>query len=117
MSATNRTYAAETGTYVLMTTHVVGPAGIDAFAIEERYRPEQYLGGGYARIYGPDMQLKSEVLPPTEEGIVYADIDLSMLEAAKYELDPTGHYSRPDIFQVTINRNPQHPVTEVLPGG
>lgn len=117
MGAINQVYAAETGTYVLMTTLVVGPSALEAFAIEERYDPQQYLGGGYARIYGPDMQLKSEVLPPTEEGIVYADIDLSMLEAAKYVLDPTGHYSRPDIFRVTINRNPQHPVTEVLPGG
>ncbi|HLS49251.1 MAG TPA: nitrilase-related carbon-nitrogen hydrolase, partial [Actinomycetaceae bacterium] len=114
MGSINQTYAAEVGAYVIMTTQVVGPSGIEAFAIDERYNPEQYLGGGYARIYGPDMQLKTEPLPPTEEGIVYADVDLTALETAKYVLDPTGHYSRPDIFSVSINRQRQSAVTERL---
>ena len=113
MGAINQTYAAENGVFVLMSTQVVGQAGIEAFEIAEQYEPEKYLGGGYARIYGPDMQLKTDNLPPTEEGIVYADIDLSMLEAAKYVLDPTGHYARPDVFSVRINRQPQAPVTGI----
>nr|P10045.1 RecName: Full=Nitrilase, bromoxynil-specific [Klebsiella pneumoniae subsp. ozaenae]AAA25057.1 bromoxynil-specific nitrilase [Klebsiella pneumoniae] len=114
IGAINQVYAAETGTFVLMSTQVVGPTGIAAFEIEDRYNPNQYLGGGYARIYGPDMQLKSKSLSPTEEGIVYAEIDLSMLEAAKYSLDPTGHYSRPDVFSVSINRQRQPAVSEVI---
>jgi nitrilase len=113
MGAINQTYAAENGTYVLMSTLVVGPAGIEAFGIGEGDHPELYLGGGYARIYGPDMQLKSTNLAPTQEGIVYADIDLSVLEAAKYVLDPTGHYSRPDVFTVTIDRRKQSAVTQL----
>ncbi|HLS50362.1 MAG TPA: nitrilase-related carbon-nitrogen hydrolase, partial [Actinomycetaceae bacterium] len=39
MAAVNQTYAAEVGAYVLMTTQVVGPSGIEAFAIEERHNP------------------------------------------------------------------------------
>jgi len=112
MGAINQTYAAENGTFVLMSTLVVGPSGIAAFEIDEGDHPDLYLGGGYARIYGPDMQLKTGKLPPTQEGIVYADIDLSLLEAAKYVLDPTGHYSRPDVFTVSINRRRQTAVTE-----
>lgn len=42
---------------------------------------------------------------------IYADLDLSMLEAAKYVLDPVGHYSRPDVFTVSINRRRQTAVT------
>jgi aliphatic nitrilase len=110
MGAINQTYAAENGTFVLMTTQVVGPSAIEVFEIESQHNPDQYLGGGYARIYGPDMQLKSESLPPNEEGIVYAEIDLSILEAAKYVLDPTGHYARPDVFSVSINRRQQSAV-------
>lgn len=114
MGAINQTYAAENGTFVLMSTLVVGQDGLAAFGIGEADQPGLYLGGGYARIYGPDMQLKTEKLPPTQEGIVYAELDLSMLEAAKYVLDPTGHYSRPDVFAVSINRRRQSAVTQLL---
>lgn len=114
MGAINQTYAAETGTFVLMSTLVVGPAGIAAFGIRPEDDPALYLGGGYARIYGPDMQLKTEKLGPTQEGIVYADIDLTWLEAAKYVLDPTGHYSRPDVFSVSIDRRRQSAVTQLV---
>lgn len=114
MSAINRTYAVETGTFVLMSTLVIGPSAIEAFEIDDRYDPEQYLGGGYARIFAPDMKLLSEPIPPTEEGIAYADIDLSYIEGAKYVLDPTGHYSRPDIFTVTIDRRRKPAVTSLV---
>jgi aliphatic nitrilase len=116
MGAINQTYAAENGTFVLMSTLVVGPAGLAAFGIGEKDHPELYLGGGYSRIYGPDMQLKTERLPPTQEGIVYADLDLAMLEAAKYVLNPTGHYSRPDVFTVSIDRRRQSAVTQIVDG-
>ena len=116
MGAINQTYAAENGTFVLMSTLIVGPKGLAAFGIGEADQPGLYLGGGYARIYGPDMQLKTEKLPATQEGIVYADIDLSWLEAAKYVLDPVGHYSRPDVFTVTINRRRQSAVTQLIDG-
>jgi aliphatic nitrilase len=114
MSAINRTYAGENGTFVLMSTQVVGPAGIRAFEIDDRYDPDRYLGGGYAKIFAPDMTLLSEPIPPTEEGIAYADVDLSRIEVAKYVLDPTGHYSRPDVFTVTIDRRSKPAVTDLV---
>jgi nitrilase len=40
----------------------------------------------------------------SEEGILYADIDLSQITAAKRMFDVTGHYSRPDIFGFTLNK-------------
>jgi len=35
-------------------------------------------------------------------GIIYSEIDLKMIAEAKYYLDTSGHYSRPDIFQLDI---------------
>lgn len=63
-------------------------------------------GGGFARIYGPDGSPLAEPLPETEEGILYADIDLGMIALAKAAADPAGHYSRPDVTRLLFNPNP-----------
>ena len=45
-----------------------------------------------------------------EAGILYCDIDHEKAAIAKRALDVTGHYSRPDIFQLHVNTQPQSPV-------
>jgi nitrilase len=45
-----------------------------------------------------------------ELGILYADIDLEAVGAAKRTLDVVGHYARPDVFQLHVNRDPLQPV-------
>lgn len=45
-----------------------------------------------------------------ELGILYADIDLERIGIARRSLDVTGHYSRPDIFQLQVNTNALKPV-------
>src|SRR5699024_6845545 len=64
------------------------------------------IGGGHARIYGPDGSELATPLSPTTEGILYAQLDPSMISIAKSAADPVGHYSRPDIFRLLVNRNP-----------
>ena len=43
-----------------------------------------------------------------EEGILYAECDLEMGVLAKLRHDFAGHYNRPDVFQVHINRSAPH---------
>ena len=45
-----------------------------------------------------------------EKGILYADVDLKLVGVAKRTLDVTGHYARPDIFTLHVNRQPQSPI-------
>ncbi|KXN67143.1 nitrilase [Conidiobolus coronatus NRRL 28638] len=40
-----------------------------------------------------------------QEGVLYADLDLSKLPGFKWEFDSVGHYSRTDIFQLVVNKN------------
>ncbi len=47
-----------------------------------------------------------------EEGILYASLDRSEIVRAKADLDVTGHYSRPDIFQLLVNENELQSVKE-----
>ncbi|MDF1595409.1 MAG: carbon-nitrogen hydrolase family protein [Acidimicrobiia bacterium] len=42
-----------------------------------------------------------------EERLVIADIDPAVVRAERQNFDPTGHYSRPDIFDVTVDRRRQ----------
>lgn len=45
-----------------------------------------------------------------EAGILYCDIDREKVSIAKRTLDVTGHYSRPDIFTLSVNTQHQSPV-------
>lgn len=45
-----------------------------------------------------------------QESILFADLDLGMIAEGKFDLDVTGHYARPDIFELRVNRMPQLPV-------
>jgi len=44
------------------------------------------------------------------ETLLTADLDLDEIGRAKFDFDATGHYSRPDIFQLTVNETPLPPV-------
>lgn len=45
-----------------------------------------------------------------EEAVLTADIDLSALPRAKYDFDVVGHYARPDIFELNVDRSEKPPV-------
>ena len=49
----------------------------------------------------------------TGETILYADIDPTEVMRAKYDFDVTGHYARPDVFQLTVDTRPKTPVQEI----
>ena len=46
-----------------------------------------------------------------EAGILYADIDLDAVAAARRRIDVAGHYARPDVFRLHVNRQRQSPVS------
>lgn len=43
-----------------------------------------------------------------EYGILYAEIDPARVTSSRRALDVAGHYARPDIFQLQVNRQPQN---------
>lgn len=45
-----------------------------------------------------------------EETLLFAELDLKDVARGKMDFDAAGHYARPDIFELTVNRTPQRPV-------
>jgi len=70
--------------------------------------PEELCVGGSA-IVGPDGRFLAGPVYGCET-IVYADIDLDRLVGEKQSLDVAGHYSRPDIFTLHVNRRRMEPL-------
>lgn len=64
----------------------------------------------FSAIIGPDGRVVGQPLID-EEGIVYAEIDLSRCIQPKQMHDIVGHYNRFDIFELKVNTAPQRPVT------
>jgi nitrilase len=48
-----------------------------------------------------------------EETILYADLDLEKVVQGKHSFDVAGHYARPDVLELRINRTPQAPLVDV----
>lgn len=46
-----------------------------------------------------------------EKGLLIAEIDITMVHAARRKFDATGHYARPDVFRLSVNRAAMRPVS------
>ena len=69
------------------------------------------FNGGSA-VAGPDGQWLVAPVPDAE-GLVIAELDLNLIYRERLTFDPTGHYSRPDVFVNTVLRDRRNAVTFV----
>lgn len=60
--------------------------------------------GGGSSIIGANSMILAGPMSGAEEGLLVTDIDLEDCVQAKLVHDYSGHYNRPDIFTLTINR-------------
>lgn len=65
----------------------------------------EWINTGNSCIIGPNGKILAGPLE-AQEGILYADIDLKEILAAKRMFDVTGHYARPDVFDYKVIKKP-----------
>jgi len=70
---------------------------------------EEWINPGDSAVVAPGGEVVAGPMRQ-EQGILYAEIDANLVGRSRRDLDVTGHYSRPDIFTLSVNTQPQSPI-------
>ena len=104
-------FARQGGCWVFSTATALGGSDIPSdFPGRDRlFSDDEWINTGDAAIAKP---FEGAVAGPLHKhkGMLIADIDLEAARTARKSLDVTGHYARPDIFRLEIDRKPRAPV-------
>jgi len=71
---------------------------------------EEWVNPGDAVVYKPFGGLHAGPMH-REKGMLFADIDVEAARSSRRKFDASGHYARPDVFSLSVNRARQRPVT------
>jgi len=112
--STLRHIAKEGRVYVIGCCSAVRRADVpDRYDLVQRFLPrdQEWINPGDSAIVNPDGKFIAGPVRECEE-ILYAEVDPRDLVGPRWQLDVAGHYGRPDVFRLTVDRA-HRPMVEV----
>lgn len=70
---------------------------------------DEWINAGDSAVIAPSGKVAVGPLR-NDVGVLYADINSQSIDDARRTLDVTGHYSRPDLFSLSVRTGPLNPV-------
>ena len=109
IEVTIRHHALESGCFVVNATGWLSEEQIASITPNEGLQ-RALRGGSMTAIISPEGR---HLAPPlTEgEGILVADLDMSLIVKRKRMMDSVGHYARPELLSVTLDPRPKAPLS------
>ncbi len=100
---TMRHHALESGCFVVNSTGWLTPEQVEQIAPNEGLQ-KVLRGGCYTAIISPEGVHLTEPIREGE-GMAIATLDFSLITKRKRMMDSVGHYARPDLLQLSLNKS------------